>query len=39
MYDGVGVGVGVEVRGVVGCAVTVGDADGVGVALEGPGMM
>ena len=37
MYDGVGVGVGVEVRGVVGCAV--GATDGVGVALGGPEMM
>ena len=37
MYDGVGVGVGVDVRGVVGCAV--GGTDGVGVALGGPGMM
>ena len=37
MYDGVGVGVGVDVRGVVGCAV--GGADGVEVALGGPEMM
>ena len=37
MCDSVGVGVGVDVRGVVGCAV--GGADGIGVALAGPGMM
>ena len=36
MCDGVGVGVGVEVRGVVECAV--GGTDEVGVALGGPGM-
>ena len=35
MCDGVGVGVGVDVKGVIGCAV--GGADGVGVALGGPG--
>ena len=37
MCDGVGVGVGGDVKGVVGCAV--GGADGVEVALGGPGMM
>ena len=37
MCDGVGVGVGFDVRGVVGCAV--GGTDGVGVALGGPEMM
>ena len=37
IYDGVGVGVGVDVRGVDGCAV--GGTDGVGVALGGPEMM
>ena len=37
MCDGVGVGVGVDVRGVVGCAV--GGADEVEVALGGPEMM
>ena len=37
MCDGVGVGVGVDVRGVVGCAV--GGADGVEVALGRPEMM
>ena len=36
MCDDVGVGVGFDVKGVVGCAV--GGADGVGVALRGPGM-
>ena len=37
MCDGVGVGVGVDVRGVVGCVV--GGADGVTFKVGGPGMM